>query len=66
MSFEDFLDMMSVFSDNAPRSLKAEYAFKIYGKFYLYILLFKNKSNITGKRWWLGSGKILRFKHHYY
>lgn len=30
MSFEDFLDMMSVFSDNAPRSLKAEYAFKIY------------------------------------
>ncbi|CAE1257232.1 CIB1 [Acanthosepion pharaonis] len=28
MSFEDFLDMMSVFSDNAPRSLKAEYVFQ--------------------------------------
>ncbi|XP_015913286.1 calcium and integrin-binding protein 1 [Parasteatoda tepidariorum] len=30
MSFEDYLDMMSVFSERAPISLKAEYAFKIY------------------------------------
>jgi len=30
MTFEDFLDMMSVFSDNAPKSVKVEYAFRIY------------------------------------
>ncbi|CAK8691359.1 calcium and integrin-binding protein 1-like [Clavelina lepadiformis] len=30
LSFEDFLDMMSAFSDQAPKSLKVEYAFKIY------------------------------------
>ncbi|KAK3602600.1 hypothetical protein CHS0354_034327 [Potamilus streckersoni] len=30
MSFEDFLDMMSVFSENAPKSVKVEYAFRIY------------------------------------
>ena len=30
MSFEDFLDMMSVFSDNAPKSVKVEYAFRIF------------------------------------
>ncbi|GIY65511.1 calcium and integrin-binding protein 1 [Caerostris darwini] len=30
MTFEDYLDMMSVFSERAPLSLKAEYAFKIY------------------------------------
>lgn len=33
LSFDDFLDMMSVFSDEAPKSLKVEYAFKVYGKF---------------------------------
>lgn len=32
-SFEDFLDMMSVFSDAAPRSVKAEHAFRIFGRF---------------------------------
>ena len=32
MTFEDFLDMMSVFSDNAPRSVKVEFAFRIYGE----------------------------------
>lgn len=32
MTFEDFLDMMSVFSDKAPRSVKTEYAFQIFGK----------------------------------
>lgn len=31
MTFEDYLDMMSVFSENAPTDLKAEYAFRIYG-----------------------------------
>ncbi|XP_002731705.1 calcium and integrin-binding family member 2-like [Saccoglossus kowalevskii] len=30
LTFEDFLDMMSVFSDNAPKGVKAEYAFRIY------------------------------------
>lgn len=30
MTFEDFLDMMSVFSENAPRAVKIEYAFRIY------------------------------------
>ncbi|XP_072027235.1 calcium and integrin-binding family member 2-like [Amphiura filiformis] len=30
LSFEDFLDMMSVFSDAAPKSVKSEYAFRIY------------------------------------
>ena len=32
MSFEDFLDMMSVFSKHAPKSVKVSYAFKIYRK----------------------------------
>jgi calcium and integrin-binding protein 1 len=32
-TFEDFLDMMSVFSEEAPISVKAEYAFRIFGKF---------------------------------
>ncbi|XP_076440606.1 calcium and integrin-binding protein 1-like [Babylonia areolata] len=30
MTFEDFLDMMSVFSDSAPKPVKVEYAFRIY------------------------------------
>ncbi|XP_022288915.2 calcium and integrin-binding family member 2-like [Crassostrea virginica] len=30
MTFEDFLDMMSVFSDSAPLSIKIDYAFRIY------------------------------------
>uniref|UniRef100_A0A182IRM9 Uncharacterized protein n=1 Tax=Anopheles atroparvus TaxID=41427 RepID=A0A182IRM9_ANOAO len=32
ITFEDFLDMMSVFSDAAPKSVKAEHAFRIYGR----------------------------------
>ena len=32
MSFDDFLDMFSVFSEAAPRDIKTTYAFKIYGK----------------------------------
>lgn len=31
-TFEDFLDMMSVFSEAAPKSVKAEHAFRIFGK----------------------------------
>lgn len=31
MCFEEFLEMMSVFSEQAPRDLKVFYAFKIYG-----------------------------------
>lgn len=30
MTFEDFLDMMSVFCDHAPLAIKIEYAFRIY------------------------------------
>eukprot|EP00045_Choanoeca_perplexa_P012158 m.131425 g.131425 ORF g.131425 m.131425 type:complete len:191 (-) comp15910_c0_seq1:29-601(-) len=30
MDFDDFLDMVSVFSESAPRDVKAEYAFRIY------------------------------------
>ncbi|XP_056642371.1 calcium and integrin-binding protein 1-like [Diorhabda sublineata] len=29
-TFEDFLDMMSVFSEGAPKSVKAEHAFRIF------------------------------------
>ena len=32
MTFDDFLDMLNVFSENAPRDLKVYYAFKIYGR----------------------------------
>ncbi len=31
MSFEDFLDCMSVFSETATRDVKASYAFRLYG-----------------------------------
>ena len=31
LSFDDFLDMLSVMSENAPRNIKAFYAFRIYG-----------------------------------
>ncbi|KAL1130215.1 hypothetical protein AAG570_013153 [Ranatra chinensis] len=30
LTFEDFLDMLSVFSQQAPRDIKVYYAFKIY------------------------------------
>ena len=32
MTFDDFLDMFSVFSEAAPRDIKVVYAFKIYGR----------------------------------
>ncbi|GFX82355.1 calcium and integrin-binding family member 3 [Trichonephila clavipes] len=31
LTFDDFLDMFSVFSEQAPRNVKQVYAFKIYG-----------------------------------
>lgn len=31
LTFEDFLDLLSVFSEQAPRDIKVYYAFKIYG-----------------------------------
>lgn len=31
LTFEDFLDLLSVFSEQAPREIKVFYAFKIYG-----------------------------------
>lgn len=36
LSFEDFLDMLSVFSEQAPRDIKVFYAFKIYGQYIIY------------------------------
>ena len=38
MSFEDFLDCMSVFSEAATRDVKASYAFRLYGWFLSYFL----------------------------
>lgn len=32
LTFEDFLDLLSVFCEHAPRDIKVFYAFKIYGK----------------------------------
>lgn len=32
LTFEDFLDLLSVFGEQAPRDIKVFYAFKIYGK----------------------------------
>lgn len=32
LTFEDFLDLLSVFSEQAPRDIKIFYAFKIYGR----------------------------------
>lgn len=32
LTFDDFVDMFSVLCESAPRDLKANYAFKIYGK----------------------------------
>ncbi|GIY36105.1 calcium and integrin-binding family member 3 [Caerostris darwini] len=32
MTFDDFLDMLSCFSEQAPRDVKVVYAFRIYGE----------------------------------
>lgn len=39
-TFEDFLDMMSVFSDAAPKAVKAEHAFRIFGNIYISCITF--------------------------
>ena len=45
LTFEDFLDLLSVFSEQAPRDIKVFYAFKIYGeKVFVSILLFSKSS----------------------
>lgn len=44
-TFEDFLDMMSVFSDAAPKAVKAEHLFRIFGR--CAISLANYISNIT-------------------
>lgn len=31
LTFNDFVDMFSVLCESAPRDLKANYAFKVYG-----------------------------------
>lgn len=35
LTFDDFLDMLSVLSENAPREIKSHYAFRIYGNYSL-------------------------------
>lgn len=38
LTFEDFLDLLSVFSEQAPREIKVFYAFKIYGQLVFFIV----------------------------
>jgi Ca2+-binding EF-hand superfamily protein len=49
-TFEDFLDMMSVFSDEAPKAVKAEHAFRIFGKHVFLIVMLKVKIYGTPKQ----------------
>lgn len=42
LTFEDLLDLLSAFSEQAPRDIKVFYAFKIYGKILL-PTFFKNE-----------------------
>lgn len=39
LTFEDFLDLLSAFSENAPRDVKVFYAFKIYGNIFYQLTL---------------------------
>lgn len=52
-TFEDFLDMTSVFSPSAPADVKAEHVFRIFGKKLIYYqknkYLFHFSINITIK-----------------
>jgi len=50
MTFEDFLDMMSVFSDNAPKSVKVEYAFRIYGMLLLTSIYYHKNCSLYPKQ----------------
>jgi Ca2+-binding EF-hand superfamily protein len=49
-TFEDFLDMMSVFSDEAPKAVKAEHAFRIFGKDLFLMQMLKMKTDSTPKQ----------------
>lgn len=40
LTFEDFLDLLSVFSEHCPRDIKVFYAFKIYGSFKTHVYPF--------------------------
>ena len=61
MDFDDVLDMMSVFSANAPRSVKVMYAFKVYDFNEDGVICQKDVSNIVqtlcGQRKW-GKGEL--------
>lgn len=45
-TFEDFLDMMSVFSDAAPKAVKAEHAFRIFGKSNIFSFIYNASKTI--------------------
>lgn len=47
LTFEDFLDLLSVFSEQAPRDIKVFYAFKIYGEKIFVSMLSFSKSSCT-------------------
>jgi hypothetical protein len=49
-TFEDFLDMMSVFSEEAPKAVKAEHAFRIFGKYMFLMGMLKRKAYGTLKQ----------------
>lgn len=40
LSFNDFVDMFSALCETSPRELKTIYAFKIYGKKFVWWLVF--------------------------
>jgi Ca2+-binding EF-hand superfamily protein len=45
MTFDDYLNLMSVFSEKAPSSIKCRYAFEIYSnKFYIFFQILDNKN----------------------
>lgn len=53
MNFEEFLDMMSVLSSNAPKDLKAHYAFNVYGLFDISLYIKLSASIIRSLRYWI-------------
>lgn len=46
-TFEDFLDMMSVFCNAAPKAVKAEHAFRIFGTYILSPINFMQYTFLT-------------------
>jgi len=46
MTFDDFVYMFSVFSDKAPRDIKAMYAFKLYGQ---YLVIWNSNIHFLGQ-----------------